>query len=78
MDGFYLNEEGRGFDITKIQKQINFINIEVIKLKKDTLNYNLHARQNAKTVKSIIGFMYNNNSLIDNQLIASRKVSKNK
>lgn len=71
MDGLLVNEEGKSLDLTKVTRQISLMNQELTRLKKESLNYNLHARQNAKTIKSIIAFIYRNN------LMAAAGVSKN-
>lgn len=44
-----MNEDGHAVDIKKLEKQLHLINIEILRLKKENLNYSVHARQTQKS-----------------------------
>jgi hypothetical protein len=50
LDGLFVTDSGKSIDINKINKHLNFLSMEVLKLKKESMNYNLHAKQTQKTV----------------------------
>jgi hypothetical protein len=65
-------------DINKIQKQLNLMSIEMLRLKKENLNYSLHARQTQKSLQRIIGYIYKVNPTLGGGQVTRKSKSKNK